>query len=216
MVQTACKLPLHPPVYCQQPLICGHALKVPPTITCTNFNVIKNILFQKNTPPNVEEISLKGTIPEIANNLTKQQLSWKPDMVRNLENIMNECVQACDIVSRVPAVRALINSSLTFDMVIVEVFGSECFLPLGKRFKAPVVGFLSSVPPPWLNEQIGNPEATGYVPAYMTGFGQHMTLWERFANTISVIGAKILYKYKSQIPSQVCTILFLYQLFTYY
>ncbi|CAG9789204.1 unnamed protein product [Diatraea saccharalis] len=157
----------------------------------------------KNSPPNYEEISLAGTIPEITNNLTKKNYSWKPDIVQNLESIMNECVQACDVVSRIPAVKALINSSATFDLVIVEVFGSDCFLPLGQRFQAPVVGLLSSVPLPWFNEQLGNPEATAYVPAYMTGFGQHMTLWERFANTMSVIGAKILYKYKSQLPSQV-------------
>lgn len=161
-------------------------------------------MLQKNRPSNVEEISLAGTIPEIANNLTKRQYSLKPDFVLNLEQIMEECVVACDTVSRMPAVKELINSTATYDMVIVEVFGSDCFLPLGQRFQAPVVGLLSSVPVPWFNEQIGNPEATSYVPAYMTSFGQHMTLWERFANTVSVIWAKILYRYKSQIPSQVC------------
>ncbi|XP_026314878.1 UDP-glucuronosyltransferase 1-1-like [Hyposmocoma kahamanoa] len=157
----------------------------------------------KNPPPNVEEISLAGTIPEITNNLTKRHYhSLKPDFVRNLEEIMKECVHACETVSRLPSVKALLNSSVTFDMVIVEVFGSECFLPLGQRFKAPVVGLLSSVPLPWVNEQLGNPEATSYVPAYMMGYGQRMNLWERFSNTIAVIWSKILYKYMSQIPSQ--------------
>lgn len=159
---------------------------------------------QKNPPPNVEEISLAGTIPEITNNLTKRHDQWlKPDFIRNLEEIMKECVHACETVSRLPAVKALLNSSITFDMVIVEVFGSECFLPLGQRFKAPVVGLLSSVPLPWVNEQLGNPEVTSYVPAYMMGYGQRMNLWERFSNTIAVIWTKILYKHKSQIPSQV-------------
>ncbi|KAJ2944776.1 hypothetical protein O0L34_g1665 [Tuta absoluta] len=157
----------------------------------------------KNPPPNVETISLAGTIPEITNNLTRQNQSLKPSFVVNLENIMKECLQACETVSRLPAVKALLNSTIAFDLVIVEVFGSECFLPLGERFQAPVVGLLSSVPLPWVNEQLGNPEATSYVPAYMMGFGQRMNLWERFANTISVLWAKMLYKYKSQIPSQV-------------
>lgn len=158
---------------------------------------------QKNPPPNIEEISLAGIIPEIKNNLTREHQSLKPEFMHNLEQILKECVHACDIVSRMPAVKALINSTATFDMVIVEVFGSECFLPLGKRFNAPVVGFLSSVPLPWVNEQLGNPEGTAYIPSYMMGFGQHMTLWERFANTMSVIVAKLLHRYKSQIPSQV-------------
>ncbi|XP_028178354.1 UDP-glycosyltransferase UGT5-like [Ostrinia nubilalis] len=156
----------------------------------------------KIRPPNVEEISLAGTIPDIYNNLTEQHYSLKPDFVHNLEQIMAECVHACDMVSRMPAVKALLNSTVTYDLVIVEVFGTECFLPLGERFKAPVVGLLSSVPLPWFNEQLGNPEATAYVPAYMTGFGQHMNLIERLSNTISVLWAKILYRYKSQIPSQ--------------
>lgn len=160
-------------------------------------------MFQKNPPPNVEEISLAGTIPEITNNLTKRDHSIKPDFIRNMEQIMKECVHACETVSRLPAVKALLNSTVTFDMVIVEVFGSECFLPLGQRFQAPVVGLLSSVPLPWVNEQLGNPEATSYVPSYMMGYGQHMNIWERFANTLAVIWSKILYRYKSQLPSQV-------------
>lgn len=142
-------------------------------------------------------------MPDIKNNLTRQHQSLKPEFVDNLEQIMKECVDACDIVSRMPAVKALINSTTTFDMVIVEVFGSECFLPLGKRFDAPVVGFLSSVPLPWVNEQLGIPEGTSYIPSYMMGYGQHMTLLERLVNTMSVIVAKLLHRYKSQIPSQV-------------
>lgn len=162
------------------------------------------LFLQKNPPPNVEEISLAGTIPEITNNLTKRHdQSLKPGFVRNLEEIIKECVHACETVSRLPSVKALLNSSVTFDMVIVEVFGSECFLPLGQRFKAPVIGLLSSVPLPWVNEQLGNPEETSYVPAYMMGYGQRMNLWERFSNTIAIIWSKILYKYMSQIPSQV-------------
>ncbi|XP_052756686.1 UDP-glucosyltransferase 2-like [Galleria mellonella] len=157
----------------------------------------------KNPPPNVEEISLAGTIPEITNNLTKQEQSLKPDFVRNLEQIMEECVNACDVVSRIPAVKSLLSSKVTYDMIIVEVFGSECFLPLGQRFQAPVVGLLSSVPLPWVNEQLGNPEATAYVPAYMMSYGQRMNVIERFVNTIAVLWAKILYKHKSQVPSQV-------------
>lgn len=162
-----------------------------------------HVLLQKNRPSNVEEISLAGTIPDIYNNLTTEHYSLKPDFVHNLEQIMAECVHACDTVSRMAPVKALLNSTVTYDLVIVEVFGTECFLPLGERFQAPVVGLLSSVPLPWFNGQLGNPEATAYVPAYMTPFGQHMTLIERFANTISVLWAKILYRYKSQIPSQV-------------
>ncbi|CAH2094518.1 unnamed protein product [Euphydryas editha] len=156
----------------------------------------------KNPPDNVEEINLAGTIPEITNNLTKQQTSLKPDAMRNLEEIMKECVHACDVVSQNPAVKALVNSSKKYDIVIIEVFGSECFLPFGNRFNAPVVGILSSVPLPWVNEQLGNPEGTAYIPAYMMGFGQRMNLWERFANTVAVIFAKISYKIMSQIPSQ--------------
>ncbi|KAI8425195.1 hypothetical protein MSG28_007019 [Choristoneura fumiferana] len=156
----------------------------------------------KNPPPNVEEISLAGTIPEIANNLTREYQSFKPEFIHNLEQIIEECVQTCEIVSRLPAVTALLNSTVTFDLVIVEIFGSECFLPLGQKFQAPVVGLLSSVPLPWVNDQIGNPEATSYIPAYMMGYGQRMNFWERFINTVSVAWAKMLYKQKSQIPSQ--------------
>lgn len=163
----------------------------------------QTFLLQKNAPSNVEEISLAGTIPEITNNLTRQQQGLKPAFVGNLEQIMKECVQACETVSRMQSVQALLNSTQTFDLVIVEVFGTECFLPLGQRFEAPVVGLLSSVSLPWVNAQLGNPDAPAYVPSYMMGYGQKMNLWERFANTMAVLWANIMYKYKSQMPSQV-------------
>ncbi|KAG7298068.1 hypothetical protein JYU34_018838 [Plutella xylostella] len=156
----------------------------------------------KNPPSNVEEISLAGTIPEIVNNLTRQYNSVKPEFVHNLEQIINECVMSCETVSQMPSIKALLNSTMAFDLVIVEVFGTECFLPVAQRFQAPVVGLLSSVPLPWVNEQLGMPDAPAYVPSYMMGYGQRMSLWERFSNTAAVIWAKILYKYKSQIPSQ--------------
>lgn len=155
----------------------------------------------------MHQISLAGTRPEIVNNLTMQHDSIKPDFIRNLEQIMQECVDACEIVAKVPAVKALFNSTESFDLVIVEVFGSDCFLPLGKKYGAPVVGFLSSVPLPWVNDQLGNPDATAYVPSYMVGYGQRMSLWERFANTMAVVIAKVLYRHKSQIPSQVGRVL---------
>lgn len=123
---------------------------------------------------------------------------------------MKECVHACETVSQLPAVKALVNSTLSFDLVIVEVFGSECFLPFGRRFQAPIVGVLSSVPLPWVNEQLGNPEATSYVPAYMMSYGQQMSLWERMMNTLAVLWSKLLYQYKSQMPSQVTYLFYLY------
>ncbi|XP_022114873.2 UDP-glucosyltransferase 2 [Pieris rapae] len=158
---------------------------------------------RKDPPVNLEEISLAGTIPEITNNLTRQQSTFKPDFVRNLEQIIKECLQACEVVSRMPSVRALLNSTAHFDLIIVEVFGSECFLPLGRRFNAPVVGLLSSVVLPWVNGQIANPEAPSYIPSYVTSYGQRMNLWDRFLNTFAIIWAKAIYRYKSQMPSQV-------------
>ncbi|XP_041969125.1 UDP-glucosyltransferase 2-like [Aricia agestis] len=160
----------------------------------------------KNPPTNVQEISLAGSIPEIMNNLTDirnaHKYTLKPAYIRNLESIIRECVHACNVVAQKEAVRRLLETRTKFDLVMVEVFGTDCLLPLGERFDAPVVGLLSSVPLPWVNEQLGNPDGTAYIPAYMMGFGQRMTIWERFANTVAVMWAKFLYKYKSQIPSQ--------------
>lgn len=160
-------------------------------------------LFQDAPQPNINQISLAGTIPEITNNLTRKYDSLKPSFIRNLEQIISECVNACETVVQQDSFKELLNSTASFDLIIVEVFGSDCFLPLGHRFRAPVVGLLSSVPLPWVNDYLGNPETASYIPSYMMGYGQHMSLWERLSNTIAIILAKILYTYKSRIPSQV-------------
>ncbi|CAK1552262.1 unnamed protein product [Leptosia nina] len=157
---------------------------------------------RKTPPPNLEEISLAGTIPELTNNLTEQQNSFKPAFIRNLDQIIKECLQSCDVVSHMPAVKSLLNSTVHFDLILMEVFGTECFLPFGRRFSAPVVGLLSSVALPWVNDQLANPEGPAYIPSYVTSYGQGMNLWERFFNTFAIVWAKMIYRYKSQVPSQ--------------
>ncbi|XP_050667870.1 UDP-glycosyltransferase UGT5-like [Leptidea sinapis] len=167
-----------------------------------NLTVITH--FPKNyAAPNIKEISLAGTIKDLSNNLTRQRNTLKPNFIFNLEALISECIEACQVVSQQANIRALLNTTDTYDLVIIEVFGSDCFLPFGKLFNAPVVGLLSSVPLPWVNDQLGNPEIPSYIPAYVTGFSQSMSLWERFSNTLSILLAKILYHYKSQVPSQV-------------
>ncbi|XP_067004504.2 UDP-glycosyltransferase UGT5 isoform X2 [Anabrus simplex] len=55
------------------------------------------------------------------------------------------------------AFKKLISSESTFDLVVVDAYMCECMLPLAHVYSAPLALFAPSIPLPWNNAAIGNP-----------------------------------------------------------
>ncbi|XP_034941506.1 uncharacterized protein [Chelonus insularis] len=72
-----------------------------------------------------------------------------------------------------------------YDLIILESFGSHCFLGLGYALNIPVVLASTTVDSSWLSDILGQPTfTTAYFPAYFTSYTHPMTFFERFCNTV--------------------------------
>ena len=149
---------------------------------------------QKKPVPNYTDISVEGALPVLVNNFTV-------DFVRDLgyfnlwDFIWRLTVGMCDTVLQQPNVQKLISSNETFDLLITEIFGPDCFLGLAHKFKAPVINMVSSVMLPWGNDRVGNPDNPSYIPNYFLPYTHHMNFFQRVWNTIFDIGLKAGYYY---------------------
>ncbi|KDR22772.1 hypothetical protein L798_15644, partial [Zootermopsis nevadensis] len=82
-------------------------------------------------------------------------------------------------------VQELIDSTdLHFDVIILEAFFSDCFLPFGYKFKAPIIKFCTFGGTNWMGYWVGNPNPYSYVPDGLLGFSDRMNLWERIINSL--------------------------------
>lgn len=82
-------------------------------------------------------------------------------------------------------VQELIHSTdLHFDVIILEAFFSDCFLPFGYKFKAPIIKFCTFGGTNWMGYSVGNPNPYSYVPDVLLDFSDRMNLWERIINSL--------------------------------
>lgn len=91
-------------------------------------------------------------------------------------------------------VQEFVNSNEEFDLIIIEMFTTDCFLGLVHHFKAPFIGVTSSVIMPWMNERFGNIDHPAYIPVMFMDFSDRMSFVERLENTIVLVLNKIIHK----------------------
>lgn len=139
------------------------------------------------------DISVRGTVPIYANNFSMAFIEERlGSYSRVLEFILVDAgTGLCKNVLHSPTVRELKNTKKKYDLIITEIFGTDCFLGFAYLFKIPVIGMTSSVAVPWGNDRIGNPDNPSYIPNYLTYLSSRMDFIGRLTNTLSLLGAKL-------------------------
>lgn len=99
--------------------------------------------------------------------------------------------ELCDAVLKTPVAKQLRDAPKKYDMIITEIFGTDCMLGFAYRYKVPVIALVSSILLPWGGDRLGLPDNPSYIPNYMVPFTSNMDLKERLINTVSVIACKI-------------------------
>lgn len=79
-----------------------------------------------------------------------------------------------------------------YDLIVVEIFGTESLIGLGQQFKAPVIGFSTFSTSRWTNDIIGNPSPLSYVSHAMLDFPDKMNLWHRIYNIVFYVYESVL------------------------
>lgn len=90
---------------------------------------------------------------------------------------------ACEKTLEHPSVQNLVTSKEKFDLIITELFNTDCFLAFAHKFSIPIIAFSSSELMPWANSRLGNPDNPSHIPLYSGQSTGKMDFSERFFNT---------------------------------
>ncbi|XP_033606930.1 UDP-glucuronosyltransferase 3A1-like [Cryptotermes secundus] len=90
---------------------------------------------------------------------------------------------ACEKTLEHPSVQNLVTSEEKFDLIITELFNTDCFLAFAHKFNIPTIAFSSSDLMPWANSRFGNPDNPSHVPLYSGQSTGKMIFSERLLNT---------------------------------
>ncbi|KZC13026.1 PREDICTED: UDP-glucuronosyltransferase 2A3-like [Dufourea novaeangliae] len=142
--------------------------------------------FPRKTPmPNYKDLSIAGSLPQVVNNMDAKNVSQFNKM--NFENIVQVAgISLCNLLSH-KTLQDLINNppkDPPYDVIVVEVFLSPCYLAFGEHLKVPVVAMMTSSFFDWLEDVTGNPHNPSFMPGLFSPYGQRMTFRERLMNTM--------------------------------
>ncbi|GLV33061.1 UDP-glycosyltransferase family 36 member D1 [Carabus blaptoides fortunei] len=100
-------------------------------------------------------------------------------------------------------VQQFLKEDHKFDLIITEMFNTECFLGFVHKYQIPFVGLSSCTLMPWTSKRFGNPTNPAYIPANLLPFSHRMSFLERVENTMFYVMANILFEYFMENPGYV-------------
>lgn len=87
------------------------------------------------------------------------------------------------------------SSNESFDIAIVELFNSDCFLGFIHKFKIPFIGLSSCTTMPWTSMRFANAANPAYVPILFSQFSDNMSFLERVENTVGYVFSIVYYNF---------------------
>ncbi|KAJ9582122.1 hypothetical protein L9F63_003536 [Diploptera punctata] len=157
---------------------------------------------QKNPIKNLKDISLVGSqdidATDRLNLTTMSGLEYLNTAVKELTNLVTSCNKTLSFYT----VQNLIDSREKFDVVIAEMFTTDCIIPLAHKFKAPLIGISSCATFPWIDYKIGNPHNPSFVPNLFTSFSDNMNFFERLINTVCEVLFSTIYSLTEGLVTQ--------------
>ncbi|XP_065222654.1 UDP-glucosyltransferase 2-like [Planococcus citri] len=133
---------------------------------------------------NVSLIDISKSLPPRRNAFTFDFI--RPEYERpylTLNVLPSLSLGQCDKAHRLPEVRRLLNGERKFDVVISEVFGTDCDAVFAYLLKVPLISVVTSAMLPWASYRVGNPENPSYVPNILLPYAGPMSFDQRLINT---------------------------------
>lgn len=156
---------------------------------------------QKTVLPNFTDVDISSSMPYVVGTRSIE-LAYKRTMWQKLKSISHLSLPTCESVLEHPELKKLLHSKEKFDMYIMEIFLSDCFIGIGHALKIPiVVGVSSTVSYPWTNDIFRNPDIPSYIPnSVLSNFSDEMNFFERATNLMYLFISKLAYRYLADRP----------------
>lgn len=155
---------------------------------------------QNQTLKNYRDIDLSGYLPPVISNYTLEGIQEAmPHVFKNALFIAEIHTAVCEKVLRDDRVMSLLDEK--FDLIIGEIFGSDCFNYFQYQLRIPMISWVTSTPLPWMAGRTGLPDNPSYIPNYFVDYSPHMNFTQRVFNTVTLWYVKIAYYIFSELPS---------------
>lgn len=153
-----------------------------------------NFFPQKTPLPNFTDIDISSSLPSLVGTKIMSN-SFKASKWEVLRGVLSHGAPSCDPVLNHPALKKLLRSKEKFDVCIIELFATDCFLGIVHTLNIPIaVGATSSVILPWTNEIMRNPEIPSYIPNWTNGLTDQMNFFKRSINFVDFLVTKFAYR----------------------
>ncbi|XP_069681767.1 UDP-glycosyltransferase UGT5-like [Periplaneta americana] len=156
---------------------------------------------QKNPIPNFKDISLVG-----ATTVAVEQIQLVNVGTGNIPFTINMlatmAMDVCETTLPAAPIQELMKSQEKYDLIITELFNTDCMFGFVHKFKVPFISIATSVLMPWSSERFANPENPSYIPHHFLGHSDRMTFFERMLNVFYQETTKWAYHKYMDIPTQ--------------
>ncbi|KAI7815543.1 UDP-glucuronosyltransferase [Rhyzopertha dominica] len=151
--------------------------------------------FPQNTPiPGYNDLSIKGTLPSFINNVSMELFRDTTQFDVLMLTLSESGVELCETLFNTKVLQDLKHTKKKYDVLITEIFSTDCMLGFAHHFGIPSIAMTTSVNLPWGGDRFGNPDNPSYIPNYFVPYNGKMTLYERIINTLALIGTKLTYE----------------------
>nr|CAD7614079.1 unnamed protein product [Timema genevievae] len=153
---------------------------------------------QKKILPNYTDIDLQSSVTALkpTSGVTFEDITGG-NVFGSARMVLDLGAQDCERIYSHPSIVKLINSEEKFDLVINELFNTDCYLGIANRFKSPHIALSSHALIPWANDRFGNPDNPAYIPDLFLPLSNRMDFFERFQNTLTLLYHKMIHYYIS-------------------
>ncbi|KAL3266348.1 hypothetical protein HHI36_010526 [Cryptolaemus montrouzieri] len=107
-------------------------------------------------------------------------------------------ISSCHHLLSHPEVQELMTSDGNFDLILSELFNSECNLGFVDKFKAPLVGLSSTTLMAWHTDRFGQPDNPSYIPNNHLWYTSKMSFLDRVGNALGDLLFKTTYYFATK------------------
>lgn len=155
---------------------------------------------QKNPIPNYRDISLVGSMPEFVSQIPLDMVAT--GYVHTTIGLLAYLGYVnCENTLEFPAMKEFIAANEKFDLIVTEIFNTDCFLGYVYRQNTPFIALSTSTMMPWAHAKFGNPDNPSYMGNHFLYHGFEMTFKERVINTLYHEGLKWVYHFVFEKPA---------------
>lgn len=101
--------------------------------------------------------------------------------------------KVCSLLFESEEIQKLIRES-KFDLVILQIFQTECVYQLAKQFGCPIIGVHSTVVMSWTANRFALSVNPSYIPSCYMPAATRMSFWSRLENTLIIFLHDLYYK----------------------